>query len=100
VIWAAVLLGSGLCYGAKLIGLSVPRRFLDNERVRRIAALLPIALISSLVVIQTFTTGQEIVLDERALGVAAALVAIRLRAPFLVTVSVAAVVAALARLWT
>ena len=84
----------------KLAGLSVPRRILENHRVQRIASLLPVALISALVVIQGFTTGHSIVIDERAAGLAAALIAIRFRAPFLVTVAVAALVAALLRLAT
>ena len=39
--WIAVLSGSLACYLLKLAGLSVPRRVLDDKRVRRIAALLP-----------------------------------------------------------
>jgi hypothetical protein len=100
VIWGAIVLASLCCYAVKLAGLSVPRRVLENHRVQRIAALLPVALISALVVIQGFSTGLNIVIDERAAGLAAALVAIRFRAPFLVTVTVAALVAALLRLAT
>jgi hypothetical protein len=100
VIWGAVVLGSLCCYGVKLAGLSVPRRILADPRVQRMAALLPVALISALVVIQGFTTGHSIVIDARAAGLAAALVAIRLRAPFLVTVAVAALVTAVLRLVT
>jgi len=100
VIWGAVVVGSLCCYGLKLAGLSVPRRILENPRVERMAALLPVALIAALVVIQGFTTGHEIVIDARAAGLAAAVVAIRLRAPFLVTVAVAALVTALLRLVT
>jgi len=100
VIWGAVVLGSLCCYGWKLAGLSVPRRILANPRVERMAALLPVALIAALVVIQGFTTGHKIVIDARAAGLAAAVVAIRLRAPFLVTVAVASLVTALLRLVT
>ncbi|HXJ63421.1 MAG TPA: AzlD domain-containing protein [Actinomycetota bacterium] len=100
MIWGAVVVGSLCCYGLKLAGLSVPRRILENPRVERMAALLPVALIAALVVIQGFTTGHEIVIDARAAGLAAAVVAIRLRAPFLVTVAVAALVTALLRLVT
>jgi hypothetical protein len=77
----------------------VPRRVLENPRVRRIAALLPIAMLAALVVIQTFTTGHRIVLDARAAGLGAAVVAIALRAPFLVVVTLACVTTALVRLW-
>jgi len=98
--WAAVLAGSLACCLLKLAGLSVPRRVLENPRVRRIAALLPVAMLTALVVIQTFTTGHHIVLDARAAGLGAAVIAIVLRAPFLVVVTLACVTAALVRVWT
>jgi uncharacterized membrane protein len=97
--WVAVLAGSLACYLLKLAGLSVPRRVLDNPRVRRTAALLPIAMLTGLIMTQTFTTGHRIVLDARAAGLAVAVVAIALRAPFLVVVTVACVTTALVRLW-
>lgn len=98
MIWAAILGGALTCYVAKLAGLSVPERVLRDERVRRAAAVLPIALLSALVLTQTFSTRGALVLDVRGLAVGSALVAILLRAQFLVVVVVAAVVAALARL--
>jgi hypothetical protein len=56
--------------------------------------LLPIALLAALVAIQTFTHGQRLVVDARAAGLAAAVVALALRAPFLVVVITAAAVTA------
>jgi branched-subunit amino acid transport protein len=97
VIWAAVLAGSIGCYLLKLAGLSVPPKVLESKTVQRIAAALPVALLSALIVIQTFTTGHRLTLDARAGGVAAALIAVLLRAPFLVVVGVAAATAALIR---
>ena len=97
--WVAVLAGSLACYLLKLAGLSVPRRVLDNPRVRRTAALLPIAMLTGLIVIQAFTTGHHVVLDARAAGVGVAVVAIALRAPFLIVVTLACVTTALVRLW-
>jgi hypothetical protein len=96
--WAAVLAASAGCYLVKLTGLSVPQRLLDNPRVQRVAALLPVALLAALIVIQTVSTGHRIVLDARAAGVAVAVLAVALRAPFLVVVAAAAVTAALLRL--
>ncbi|MGC9670605.1 AzlD domain-containing protein [Planosporangium sp. 12N6] len=98
MIWAAVLAGSIGCYLLKLAGLSVPPRVLENKLVQRIAAALPVALLSALIMIQTFTTGHRLTLDARAGGLAAAAVAVLLRAPFLVVVGVAAGTAALIRL--
>jgi branched-subunit amino acid transport protein AzlD len=100
VIWAAVLAGSIGCYLLKLAGLSVPPRILENKLVQRIAAALPVALLSALIVIQTFTTGHRLVIDARAGGLVAAAIAVALRAPFLVVVGVAAGAAALIRLLT
>jgi branched-subunit amino acid transport protein len=97
-MWTAILLGSAGCYLLKLAGLSVPKRVLDNPRVRRIAALLPIAALSALIVIQTCTTGHRLVLDARSAGLAAAGAAIALRAPFLVVITLAAATTALIRL--
>jgi hypothetical protein len=96
--WAAVIIGSIGCYLVKLAGLSVPARLLGDARVRRVAALLPVALLSTLIVVQTFSSGQRLGADARAAGLGAALVAVLLRAPFLVVVAVAVVTAALLRL--
>jgi branched-subunit amino acid transport protein len=62
--------------------------------VRRIAALLPVALLAALVAVQTFGSGQALIVDARFPGVAAAAIALVLRAPFLVVVVAAGVVAA------
>ncbi|MCW2639483.1 MAG: branched-chain amino acid transport [Dactylosporangium sp.] len=97
MIWAAVLAGSIGCYLLKLAGLSVPPKVLESKTVQRIATALPVALLSALIVIQTFTAGHRLTLDARAGGLAAALIAVLLRAPFLVVVGVAAATAALIR---
>ena len=96
--WAAVLAGSLGCYLLKLAGLSVPRRFLARPRIRRTAELLPIALLATLVALQTFSTGTRLVVDARAAGVGVALVAVLLRAPFLVVVAAAVLATAVLRL--
>ena len=72
----------------------MPPSVLGRPRVRRIAALLPVALLAALVAVQTFGSGQALVVDARLPGVAAAAIALVLRAPFLVVVVVAGVVAA------
>ena len=66
-------------------------------RIGRIIGLLAPALLAALVAISTFGDERALVLDERALGVGAAAVAIALKAPPLVVVVVAAVVTATAR---
>jgi hypothetical protein len=93
-MWGAIVVAAAGCYALKLAGLSVPQRVLDDGRVRRIAVLLPVALLAALISVQTFGDG----VDARAAGVGAAGVAVVLRAPFLVVVAAAAVTTALLRL--
>jgi branched-subunit amino acid transport protein len=97
MLWTGILAGSAVCYILKLAGLSLPARVLANERVLRVGELLPIALLATLVVTQAFTTGRHIGVDARLAGLAAAAIAQRFRAPFLVVVFVAALTAALLR---
>jgi branched-subunit amino acid transport protein len=60
----------------------------------RLIALMPAALLSALVVVQTFAHGQELELDARAPGLAAAAIALALRASMLVVLLAAAATAA------
>ena len=96
-MWPAVLVACGGCYILKLAGMSLPERVLADRRVRRIGALLPVALLSALVATQTFATGQDLTLDARAAGLAVAAAAVVRRAPFLVVVVGAAGATALVR---
>jgi branched-subunit amino acid transport protein len=96
--WTAVLVTAGGCYLLKLAGLSVPPRVLARSRVQRVADLLPVALLSALVGVQVLASGAQLVLDARLAGLAVAVVALLLRAPFIVVVLVAAGSAALVRL--
>ncbi len=96
--WAALLVAGAACYAIKLAGLSLPQRYLEGPRVQRIIPLLPVALLAALVATQTFATGRHLVLDVRAAALAVAVVAVLLRAPFLVVVVAGAATAALLRL--
>ncbi|WP_122618536.1 AzlD domain-containing protein [Streptomyces sp. Tu 4128] len=93
-VWIAIIGTAVGCYVVKLAGLLVPAGALERPLVRRLAALLPVALLAALTAQQTFTDGRTLVLDARAAGVAAAAVALVLRAPFLVVVAAAVVVTA------
>lgn len=68
-------------------------------RVNAVIALLAPALLAALVVTETFGDDGRLVLDERALGIGVAAVALALRAPVLLAVALAALVTALARLF-
>jgi branched-subunit amino acid transport protein len=98
MMWAGVLVACAACYALKLAGLSLPASLLQDARVQRTVPLVPIALLAALVATQTFSTGHHLVLDVRAAGLGVAIVAVLLRAPFLVVVASAAATAALLRL--
>jgi len=69
-----------------------------RKSISRVATLLPAALLAALVVVATFSNGRSLTLDARAAGLAAAAIALVLRAPFIVVVLVAILVTAAVRL--
>lgn len=98
MMWLAIVVTGLGCYLLKLLGLSVPAAVLEHPLVHRVADLLPVALLAALVAVQVLGDGRHLSLDARLVGLAAAFVALLLRAPFIVVVLVAAVVAAVVRL--
>ncbi|MFJ2024657.1 AzlD domain-containing protein [Streptomyces sp. V2I9] len=97
-VWIAIGLTAVGCYLAKLLGLLVPAGALERPLVRRMAALLPVALLAALTAQQTFAgDGGQLVLDARAVGLGAAALALVLRAPFLVVVGAGVLVTAAVR---
>ncbi|MDJ0464742.1 AzlD domain-containing protein [Streptomyces sp. H27-C3] len=93
-VWIAIGATAVGCYLVKLLGLLVPAGALERPLVKRLAALLPVALLAALTAQQTFSTGQYLMLDARGAGLAAAALALALRAPFLVVVGAAVAVTA------
>lgn len=93
-VWIAIGATAVGCYLVKLLGLLVPAGALERPLVKSLAALLPVALLAALTAQQTFSTGQHLLLDARGAGLAAAALALVLRAPFLVVVGAAVVVTA------
>jgi branched-subunit amino acid transport protein len=63
-------------------------------RLSGVVARLAPALLSALVVVETFGRGQRLAVDESAVGLAAAAVALAFKLPMVVVVIVAAVVTA------
>jgi len=88
-----VLTSVGL-YLQKLVGVAIPASVLGPAWIQRMLGLLPVALLAALTAIQTVGSPDGPVVDARLAGVAAAGVALALRAPFLVVVVVAAATAA------
>jgi len=98
-MWTAVLVASIVCVALKTVGYLIPSKWLEAPRPLRIADLLTVALLAALVAVQTLGAGQAVVVDARLPAVLVAAGLLLLRAPFLVVVVGAAIVAALLRLW-
>jgi branched-subunit amino acid transport protein len=96
-VWLVVL-----AVGAVTVALKAAGPVLLGGRelpppVLRVVVLLAPALLAALVAVGLFALERELVLDERVAGLAAAVLALVLRAPILVVVIAAAVATALAR---
>jgi branched-subunit amino acid transport protein len=95
--WTLVILLTLGAYAFKVTGLvflggrSLPPMF------ERCLALIPAAVVTALVMKDTFTTGQDLVLDARALGIAVASIAAWRKAPLIVVIVLGAAVTALVR---
>lgn len=97
-LWVGVLVTAAGCYALKLAGLSVPRRVVEHPVAERVADLIPVGLLAALVAVQVLADGRSLTVDARVVGLAAAVVLLLVRAPFLLVVFGAAGVAALVRL--
>jgi branched-subunit amino acid transport protein len=100
VLWAAVIAASVGCYLLKLAGLSVPAPWVQQPWVARVVDFVPAALLAALVAVQGLTSGHDLVIDGRLAGLAAAAVALALRAPFIVVLVVAGATGALVHVVT
>jgi hypothetical protein len=94
-LWWGVIGTSVAAFAFKYLGHSIPEHILSHPRIQSVNSLIPIALLSALVSVQTFTEKTRLVVDHRALGVGVALIALKLRAPFPVVVISAAATSAL-----
>src|SRR5699024_6008886 len=94
MLWVAVIAASVLSFAQKWIAYQAPPAVLEGPRVSRLATPLPAPRAGGRVATQAAASGTEIVLDARLAGLAAAVVLLVLRAPFLVVVVGAAMVAA------
>ncbi len=95
--WALVLGLAAGAYAFKLLGFFAIGQREIPPVIERCMALIPAALITALIVKDTFGDGQHLQIDERILGVAAATVAVWRRAPFVVVIVLAAAVTGGAR---
>jgi len=96
-VWLAVVLVGVATVALKAAGpVLLGGRGLP-ARTRALVELLAPALLAALVVTQTLASGRHVVVDARLAGVAAAAGALRLRAPMLSAVVLAAAVTAAVR---
>ena len=95
--WLLVLLLAGGAYACKVTGLVLIGSRRLPAVVTRCLALVPAALVSALVVKDTFSTGTDLVLDARAAGVGVAAIAAWRRAPLIVVIVLGALVTVLVR---
>lgn len=96
-MWLWILLAALIALATKLVGYLLPEQVLENRRVMAVTSATTIGLLAALVATNAVTRGHAIVLDSRLLAVAAALVALRFRAPFIVVVVLGAAVVAASR---
>jgi hypothetical protein len=95
--WWTVILVGGATVAIKAAGPVLLGGKPLPPRIGRVVGLLAPSLLAALVAISTFGGERALVLDERALGVAAAAIAVGFKAPPLIAVIAAAAVTALAR---
>jgi branched-subunit amino acid transport protein len=92
--------GLGLAAGVYLLKAAGPV-VLGNRKlpplVASLAALAPAALLAALVLISGFSERGRLLVDARAAGVAAGMVALALRAPFVAVVVVSVIATAVVR---
>ncbi|CAB4927821.1 unannotated protein [freshwater metagenome] len=93
-LWIGVIGTSLIAYALKFAGHSVPEKFLSHPLIKRINLLIPIALLSALVAVQSVTTKSAIVIDHRLAGLGAAILALIFKASFPIVVLSAAITSA------
>jgi len=97
VTWTLVLVLAAGAYAFKVTGLVVLGGRTLPSVMERCLALIPAAVITALVVKDTFTLGQDVVLDARAAGIGVAVIAAWRKAPLIVVIVLGAAVTALVR---
>ena len=97
--WTSIWIMVGGAFGFKVFGVLGLGRMTESagRSFQVITALVPAALFSALVIVQTIVTDDRLVLDARVWGVGAGVVAVWRRAPFTIVVVLTMAVTALVR---
>lgn len=96
-LWLLIGVLSVSSYALKLLGFVIVGGRSMPAAIERCLALIPASLLAALVMKDTFTVAQDLVLDARAAGLVVAAIAVWRRAPFIVVVVVAMAATALVR---
>lgn len=96
--WTLVFVLAAGAYAFKVTGLVILGGRTLPPVVDRCLALIPAAVITALVMKDTFSTGRDLVLDARAIGIAVAVVAAWRRVPLIAVIVLGAAGTALVRL--
>ena len=97
--WPTVLVLAAGIYAMRLFGMFVlrPRQ---AQKLAPLLNLVPVAVVAAVIVLQTFGSGQRVILDARFWGVAAAGMAVWRKVPTVLIAPLAALVCALVRRWS
>jgi hypothetical protein len=95
--WTALLLLAAGSYALKAAGPLLLGEREPSPNTARLLGLVAVPLLAALIVVQTVSDGTHLTLDARVPALAAAAFCVWRGAPFLVTVAVAALTAALLR---
>ena len=97
--WVATIGTSVIAFLLKYCGHSVPERWLSHPKIQKINVLIPIALLSALVAVQSFSEKSQLMIDQRLVGLTVAIIALLLKAPFPIVVLSAALSSAAVYNW-
>lgn len=93
-VWWVVIGASLAVFAIKLAGYVVPQRLVEGPLLSRIAAVVTVALLASLVASQTLQGPGGLLIDARIPALAGAALLLWARAPFILVIVAAAAVAA------
>ena len=96
--WGVVAVLAIGVYGQRVLGMALIEPKSIGDRSRRVLAMVPLSVLCAVTALQTFSSQNELVIDARVAGIAAAALLAWKRAPMFLVVVVAAAVTAGVRL--
>lgn len=96
-LWILISVLSVVAYALKAVGFVVVGGRTMPQVIDRCLSLIPASLLAALVVKDTFTVANDLVVDARTVGLVVAALAVWRRAPFIVVVVAAMAATAVVR---